>query len=332
MIEFYQIKDFFDNLDFKVDIEKFYDQHAKSDIVITINGQKVYADAKTEVRPNNIAVFLGTAQHYHPNAYLVAAKYITPNSKESLKSNGINYIDGYGNVFLNLDSLKIFIEKGNAKPAYNVYSDVFTRAGGQILFQLLQKPELINATYEYLAEVSCVSLGTVSKTINGLLKEGFAVKLDKEKKYQLAKREELLEKWTTLFNEKILPTHKIGNYRFTAMEHSKIKDSSPDFESGWGSEYGAKLITNYLNPEKYTLFTNRSKTDLMLLFKLVPDPNGAISVYNLFWKPQSVNLMEHSGETTTSPLLIYAELIYSGKERNIETAKIIFDEHIKPNL
>lgn len=331
MIEFYQIKDFFDNLDFKVEIENVYDQHAQSDIVITINGQKVYADAKTEVRPNNIAIFLGTAQHHHPNAYLVAAKYITPNSKESLRSNGINYIDGYGNVFLNLDNLKIFIEKGNAKPAYNVYSDVFTRAGGQILFQLLQKPELINATYEYLAEVSCVSLGTVSKTINGLLKEGFSVKWDKEKKYQLVKREELLEKWVTLFNEKILPTYKIGNYTSVASEEFKIKDINSKTESCWGGEYGAKLITNYLNPEKYSLFTTEKK-DIMQLFRLVPNKDGAISVYKAFWKPSSIELFKKNDEIPTNILLVYAELIYSGNDRNIETAKIIFDEHIKPNL
>lgn len=332
MIEFLTIKDFFDNLDFPVKIEQSHDQHAESDIVITINGEKVYANTRTEIRPNHIAIFKGIGQHHQPNAFLVGANYITPKSKEALKTNGINYIDSYGNAFLDLKNLKIFIEKGNAKPVYNVYSEVFTRAGGQVLLHLLLKPDLINANYEHLAEVSCVSLGTVSKTINGLINEGFVVKWDTEKKYQLIRREELLDKWVTLLNEKILPTHKIGNYRFSTPEHFKIKDSSSTLESCWGNEYGAKIITNYLNPEKYSFFTNRGKADLIGPFKMIPDVNGDICVYKSFWKPRSIELFHHYSETAANPLLIYAELIYTGNDRNIETAKIIFDEYIKPNL
>jgi len=191
---------------------------------------------------------------------------------------------------------------------------------------------LINANYEHLAEISCVSLGSVSKTIKGLLKEGFAVKWDNEKKYQLVRREELLEKWIALVNEKILPAHKTGNYRFGLFDISQIGDSGPRLESCWGGEYGAQLITNYLSPEKCSLFTSREKPDLMRLFKLIPDEKGNISAYKSFWKPQSINLDHKYARKAAHPLLIYAELIYSGNDRNIETAKIIFDEYIKPNL
>lgn len=330
MVQLQKIKDLFENLEFEVKIEKFIVQDAVSDITFRLNGETVYADLRNEVRPNHIPIFLGRNEKERP--LLVAADYITPKSKETLKSNGVNYIDSYGNAYLNLEHLKIYVEKDNAKPVYNVYSEVFTRAGGQILFHLLQNPELINANYEHLAEISCVSLGSVSKTIKGLLKEGFAVKWDKDKKYQLVKREELLEKWVALVNEKILPKHKIGNYRSATPEHYKIKDIGPSLESCWGGEYGAKLITNYLNPEQYSLFTTREKPDLMCLFKMVPDIDGNIIAYKSFWKPESIELHYNHGETAVNPLLVYAELIYSGNDRNIETAKIIFDEYIKPNL
>jgi len=328
MVELQKIKDLFENLEFEVKIEKFVVQHANSDITFKLNGEVVYADMKKEVRPNHVPIFLGRKD----KPLLVAADYITPKSKETLKSSGVNYIDSYGNAFLNLNSLKIYIEKGNAKPVYNVYSEVFTRAGGQIIFHLLQNPELINANQENLAEISCVSLGSVSKTIKGLLKEGFSVKWDKEKKYQLIRREELLEKWIALANEKILPAHKIGNYRFGLFDISRIKDIGPHLESRWGGECGAQLITNYLNPEQCSLFTTREKPDLMTLFKLVPDEGGNISAYKSFWKAESVNSNYRYAEKAAHPLLVYAELIYSGNDRNIATAKIIFDEYIKPNL
>ncbi|WP_339655360.1 type IV toxin-antitoxin system AbiEi family antitoxin [uncultured Maribacter sp.] len=327
MIELQKIKDLFKNLEFKVQIEKFIVQNAESDVTFKVNGETVFADLRNEVRPNHVPIFLNRRD----NPLLVAADYITPKSKETLKSKGVNYIDSYGNVYLNLKHLKIYIEKDNAKPIYNAYSDVFTRAGGQILFQLLQNPELINANQEHLADISCVSLGSVSKTIKGLQKEGFAVKWNKEKKYQLVKREELLEKWIALANEKILPSHKIGSYSSVAIEGFKMTHINSNSESCWGGEYGAKLITNYLSPEKYSLFTTE-RADLMRLFRIVPDEEGEISVYKTFWKPKSIAFQTNNDNIPTNPLLVYAELIYSGNERNLETAKIIFDEYIKPNL
>ncbi len=143
MVQLQKIKDLFENLEFDVKIEKFIVQNANSDMTFKLNGETVYADLRNEVRPNHIPIFLGRRD----NPLLVAADYITPKSKETLKSNGVNYIDSYGNAYLNLEHLKIYVEKDNAKPVFNVYSEVFTRAGGQILFHLLQNPELINANY-----------------------------------------------------------------------------------------------------------------------------------------------------------------------------------------
>lgn len=327
MIELQKIRDLFNNIDFEVKIEKFIVPNAESDITFKLNGEAIYADMRTEVRPNHVPIFLNRRD----KPLLVAADYITPKSKETLKSNGVNYIDSYGNTYLNLEHLKMFVEKDNAKPVYNVYSEVFTRAGGQILFHLLQNPELINEKYERLAEISCVSLGSVSKTIKGLLKEGYAVKWDKDKRYQLIKREELLEKWVALFNEKILPANHLGRYTFT-KNRFEIKEPNTEFETRWGGESGAAMLTDYLRPEKYTLFTNRPKQDLVKSYKLLPKEDGEISVYRPFWKLGSCETNYEDHEIAAHPLLIYAELIYSGNQRNIETAKIIFDEYIKPNL
>jgi len=330
MIEFQKIKDFFEKLEFDVDIEKLQNQkELLCDIIININKEKVYAEVRTEIRPNNTFPFIRLSKEYKP--LLIVADYITPNAKAFLKQNKINYIDSFGNAFLNLKHLKIFVEQGNSKPVYNKYSEVFTRAGGQILFHLLQNPELINANYEQLASISQVSLGSVSKTINGLLKEAFAVKWDSDKKYQLVRREELLEKWITLLNEKILPTYRIGTYSFS-KNRFEIKEKNPEFETRWGGESGAAILTNYLNPEKYTLFTNRPKQDLIKDYRLIPKEDGDIIVYSPFWKQGSCNDEYQDSDVAAHPLLIYAELLYSNSDRNLETAKIIFDEYIEPNL
>jgi hypothetical protein len=59
---------------------------------------------------------------------------------------------------------------------------------------------------------------------------------------------------------------------------------------------------------------------------LLPDANGSITVYKPFWK------QEENISNTVPPLLMYAQLMYDGNDRNLETAKMIFDEYIKPNL
>ena len=56
------------------------------------------------------------------------------------------------------------------------------------------------------------------------------------------------------------------------------------------------------------------------------------SVYSPFWKQGSCNDEYQDSDIAAHPLLIYAELLYSNSDRNLETAKIIFDEYIEPNL
>ncbi|AZQ59325.1 hypothetical protein EJ994_11090 [Maribacter sp. MJ134] len=329
MLSTIYLNEFFDELDFATEV-RYVNLDVKSEEKIyTINGESVFVEFKNEVRPHNISLFEKTRSKELP--VLVASKYITPKAKEALKARNINYIDSFGNAFLNLDNLKLYIEKNNGKPVHNQYSDVFTQSGGQILFHLLQNPELINATYRHLAEISKVSLGSVSKMINGLLDEDFAVKWDNEKKYQLVRMEELLEKWIDVLNQKILPVYKLGKYSFS-KNRFEIKENSPEFETRWGGESGAAMLTNYLKPEKYTLFTNRPKQDLIKNYRLLPQEDGEISVYHPFWKLGSCDHDYEDSNVVAHPLLIYAELIYSGNDRNIETAKIIFDEYIKPNL
>jgi len=134
-----------------------------------------------------------------------------------------------------------------------------------------------------------------------------------------------------ILNEKILPTYKIGTYSFS-KNRFEIKEKSPEFETRWGGESGAALLTNYLNPEKYTLFTNRPKQDLIKDYRLIPNEDGEIIVYSPFWKQGSCNDEYQDSDIAAHPLLIYAELLYSNSDRNLETAKIIFDEYIEPNL
>ena len=163
--------------------------------------------------------------------------------------------------------------------------------------------------------------------------EGYVIEWDKTKKYELVKRQELLEKWIQVVNEKVLPANKIGRYTFT-NNRSDWKKLTENSIGKWGGEPGAALLTNQLSPERFTLFTAASQSEILKSLRLVPSEDGEITVYNSFWQGEEAftDTLNFYNEATVHPLLIYAQLMYSGNDRNLETAKILYDEYIAPHI
>lgn len=334
LVDFQYFMEFIDTLG--LDVEAHFEKQAQNDEpdMYSLNGENIFVEFKNEVRPQYASIF---EPKNNKLPTLIASKYITPKAKNILKTKKTNYLDSYGNAYIQLPQLKVFIEQNNAKPIATERSKIFTQAGGQLIFQLLQRPEEVNETVRRLAHISNISVGSVSKIINGLFDERFLVHWNNEKKYQLVRKKELLERWIPLVNEKILPNYKIGTYSFTGdlENHWKTEFLRPNV--WWTGEPGAALLTDYLHPEKYALFTTLSKSEILSVLKLVPDSNGQLTLYRPFWgntnatsiiNPKEIN----KPRNTVSPLIIYAQLVYSAAPRNIETAQIIYDEHIAPKL
>ena len=63
----------------------------------------------------------------------------------------------------------------------------------------------------------------------------------------------------------------------------------------------------------------------MLHYRLIPDDEGDVWAYDLFWNPQF-------NENTAPAALVYAELMIGNDKRSKETANLILNEQIKPNL
>lgn len=298
---------------------------------LDIDGSQVAVVRYKDFRPHHLKVAQDWAEIY--NNLLIVSDYITPNAKKRLREQHLNYVDSYGNGYLQLGEKKVYIEKGNGKPVFNEFSKVFTQSGGQLLYQLFQNPDRVNDTYRSLAACGNVSLGSVSKFFKGLQEEGYIIEWDKTKKYELVKREELLEKWIQVVNEKVLPANKVGRYAFT-NNRSDWKKLTENTIGKWGGEPGAAILTSQLSPEHFTLFTAAPQSEILKKLRLVPSDHGEIVIYNSFWQGEEAftDTLSFYNESTVHPLLIYAQLIYSGNDRNLETAKILYDEYIAPNI
>jgi len=78
-----------------------------------------------------------------------------------------------------------------------------------------------------------------------------------------------------------------------------------------------------------TIYTDRAQLNNFLIDnRLRKDPAGNIEVLQRFWKPAKKTGLEE----TVHPLLIYADLLATGNQRNIETAKIIYEQYINRYL
>ncbi len=78
-----------------------------------------------------------------------------------------------------------------------------------------------------------------------------------------------------------------------------------------GGEPAANKLTGYLHPGTFTIYTDQNWQSIKEI-ELVSDENGIVELLEMFWEKQSYN--------GVPPVLIYAYLMSSGSDRNIETA------------
>lgn len=148
----------------------------------------------------------------------------------------------------------------------------------------------------------------------------------------------LLPTWTVLFRasiplliallmvrtEQLRPKLILGRYR---TEHARAwwqKAELPS-EAFWGGEVAAQLVTRYLKPETVTIYAESNLPKLQVQYGLRRDSNGDIELLGKFWK---FDQWEQKHLQTAPPLLIYADLLMTADDRNLETAEIIYDRYI----
>jgi len=312
-----------ENLGQHTDIKGLWKEKGPLDgaLDLYINGTKHCFELiiKREIRAHQLKPIEGYFQK-HDNLMLVASR-IFPKIKEELREKGIPYLEANGNIFLKKEGVYLLIETAKAiKTEKNKGNRAFTKTGLKVLFYLLQNKDDINLTQRELAEKANVGLGNIPQIINGLKATGFLQALN-NKTYVWKNIETLLDQWVTEYAILLKPKLLKEKYTLKGNWQDIVLDNTKTF---WGGEPAADILTNYLRPEKFLIYTRENRMELMKKYRLMPDKNGEIEVLDLFWEQEWGN--------TVPPLLIYADLILEGGKRNKETAEKIYNEYIKPNL
>ncbi|HEY5534514.1 MAG TPA: type IV toxin-antitoxin system AbiEi family antitoxin [Ignavibacteria bacterium] len=275
---------------------------------------------------------------------IIFSDYITPPLRDELKNKGVYYADAMGNLFLKSNSFFFFINgKRNVNAVSITRNKSFSSAGLRLIYNLLINEQIINKTYRDISKITKLSLDTISHVFKELEIQGFIVNINQDNK-KIIRKKELFEKWVSFYGEVLKPKITRGRYKFLDKNMLVSWDKlNLDFQKTlWGGEPAANLLTHYLRPEFFTIYSGENNGELLKNYNLIPDLNGNIDVINKFWYDEILDIHKQNNNyyhydfinhnynnTTVEPILIYADLIYSNNPRNIETAKIIYQEYIE---
>jgi hypothetical protein len=289
-----------------------------------------------EVKRRLTAATLGLAVEQlrcAPYKGLLITDHINPKMAERLKEMEIAFMDIAGNAYLKEPPAIVFIKGNRLTEARNMGRAVkptraFKQAGLKLIFGLLVNPKLLEKTYREIADTTNVALGTVAEVFGELEDHGYLY--ERDGKRRLANVRKVIDEWVTAYPDRL--RHKILLGRFRAPDHRWWEgvELDPD-QAQWGGEVAAERLTRYLKPAMVIIYADRLPTRLIAEERLQKDPEGDVEILQRFWGAGLIEpdkLARAIPKDVVPPLLVYADLMTTADDRNIETANLIYNEFL----
>lgn len=277
-----------------------------------------WVEVKNEIRQIHIPSIIN---QFGPNwnKWLLICQYISKENRLLLKKEGVNYLDASGNCYIRQGNLLLFINDIKTAPQRQSNSGkLWQPSGMRLIFSLLLNPELINESYRTIAHQSKLALGNIGAILNELVIDKYYVQYNNT--FRIEDRKGLLNRWIENYSVILRPKLVQGKFRFATPNDRNNWQKIKLKNILWGAEPAAALLTNYLHPEKFVVYSELPVIEIMKQMHIVPDKNGEVEVLSTFWNVEENNL---NTKSTVPPLLIYAELNVSYDSRNRETAERI---------
>ena len=278
------------------------------------------AIAKTRINRATVAMEIAQLGPEKQDSILIT-DHTTPPLADLMKANSLFFMDTAGNAYIDKPPLFVYI-RGN-KPVKKTKTALprrlFRPAGLKVIFALLNIPEMVNWPYRQIAVTTDVALGTVDWTFRNLKEMGFLVEMGRSDR-RLTKLSMLMQRWVEAYPDQLRP--KLIIDQFTADNFDWWKDVAiADYNACWGGEMAAANITKKLKPANVTIYAHEIPGKLIIAHKLRKAADGNIEILKPFWKFAH----QFTQDAFVPPLLVYADLMATGDDRNIETAGIIYE-------
>jgi len=280
-------------------------------------------EAKKRITRATAAIEKVRQAEYTEDCILVT-EYVTPPLADLMKEMGLFFMDWAGNAYINKPPIYVFV-KGNKlaeelKPAQ--IKRLFKTTGLRVVFALLDAPGRVNLPYRQIAGMTDVALGTVDWIFRDLREMGFLVDMGGRKR-RMTNLLTLQKRWVEAYPDQLRP--KLGIEKFKADHPDWWQDIDiANYNACWGGEVAAAKVTRRLKPEKVIIYAPEPPGKLIIEKKLRKTLAGNIEILKPFWK------FDHQlmNEGIAPPLLVYADLMATGDDRNMETAGIIYDRYL----
>lgn len=313
-------------LDFDIKTEVKLPNNRIMDARIRIPKLKV--NLYVEVKANVTNQTLGAIVHQinavaEGEQKIIVTQYVPPQMADKMREFDIQFIDTAGNAYINLPNIFLFI-KGNKVTEERIKEKpvrAFQPAGLQLIYALLCNPGLERENYRMMVNAADIAIGTINLVMKDLSKLGYIIDLG-NKGRKLVKKKDLLQRWVNLYAELLRPKLLLGRYVNEELDwqNTDIKK----LNALWGGETAAAITTNYLKPQIHTIYTNQDLGPILLKLKLKKEVKGNVAVYRKFWGFKDID----EKRNVVHPILVYADLLATGENRNIETAKIIYEREV----
>jgi len=281
-----------------------------------------------------LSAYLFNLSRAEGDSLLVMSGYINPSIAMDLKQAEIQYIDTAGNAFLRLGRM-IHIEVKGKKSEYMIQpatASLFQPKLMQMLAIFLIDPKSVNQTVRELATRAGLSKDRVSVGLRLLKEKGWLIRSGKGQ-YRLSEKRKLFDQWLMNYGERLRPKMIIGTYKVAPSSENRIEAMFTEVFRGKEKSYaftgtfGAERLVHYFRGKTTEIFvTDDIIETIREKLKLIPSKEPNVTLFNLF---SPVIIFEHKEISVAHPLLIYAELLYQGGDRELETAKIIYDRYLR---
>ena len=261
----------------------------------------------------------------HPT--LLITEHLTPPLASMLREQKQQFADAAGNVYLEAPGLLVYVT-GRKPPLGAVAPHAgkgHTMTGLKVTFALLCDPELADAPQRSIAAAAGVALGAMPGVMADLQQTGHLLVLAKRRRLNATKR--LLDEWALAYARRLRA--KTLQATYTVKDFDTWQQWQLDAPALWGGEPGANLLVQYLKPGVLTIYAEK----LLPIFqaqhqmrKVRPmDADGRV----LEWrKPFWGTMPAAARPDAVHPVLVYADLLATGDARCIETAQLVYDEHL----
>ena len=268
-----------------------------------------------------------------PDGLLLVAPHVNDRQAEILRTAGVEFMDGAGNVFLSGPGLHVLITGRRAPrpPAATPRPRAFHPSGLKLLFALLTDPQLDNPkpnaalvgrAYRDIGAATGMAHSTVGWIMADLVRMGVVVEVESGVR-SLVERSRLLERWMQGYLEELRPRLVAERYRPGSADWWK----KATLENGlWSGEVAESKLTGTLKPGTFTVFGERPSHRFVLKHRLQKDPQGPVEFFSPFWRMEGV---AGSSRACVHPILVYADLLAIDDDRTREAARIVYDHYLR---